>query len=72
MSKKDGIRWHCPNRDCNWTVVAIPDAGEIPAEPRCICGRTMQRGDAVPAFHYLDFLRDDTADEKEAGAANKE
>jgi len=68
MSNKDGIRWHCPDPDCNWTVVATSDAGESLREPRCVCGRTMQRGDAVPAFHYLDFLRDDTANGEEAEA----
>jgi hypothetical protein len=64
MSNRDG----CPNQDCNWTMVATPGTNESSTEPRCICGRTMQKGDAVPAFHYLDFLRDDTAEGREAGA----
>ncbi|HUN60704.1 MAG TPA: hypothetical protein VMU53_01885 [Candidatus Sulfotelmatobacter sp.] len=68
MSNGDGIRWHCPNRDCSWTMVATPGTDESATQPRCICGRTMQKGDAVPAFHYLDFLRDDTAEGEEAGA----
>lgn len=68
MSNKDGIRWHCPDQSCNWTVVATLDTDDNLTGPRCICGRIMKRGDAVPAFHYLDFLRDDTADGKDAGA----
>ena len=58
-----GVRWQCPDRDCNWsfvgTAVAQHDAG-----PRCVCGRTMRRGDSVPAFQYLDFLREDPAEEE--------
>jgi hypothetical protein len=68
MSNRDAIRWHCPDRDCQWTVVAIPDAQQDLQEPRCICGRTMQRADVIPAFHYLDFLREEEVDRNDTGA----
>lgn len=57
MSGSDGVRWHCPNPDCNWSLVTTQPVHND-SSPRCVCGRTMQRGDAIPAFHYLDFLRD--------------
>lgn len=68
MANRDGVRWHCPDPRCNWTVVATPALAGSTAEPHCICRTTMHRGDALPTFHYLDFLRAETADEKEAGA----
>jgi hypothetical protein len=45
MSGGDGVRWHCSNRDCNWSFVATtaPSANAEEA-PHCVCGRTMRRG----------------------------
>jgi hypothetical protein len=58
MGASASIRWYCPNRDCNWSfVAAIPVSEE--RGPQCVCGWTMKRGEIVPAFHYLDFLRED-------------
>ena len=57
--ESNGIRWYCPNRDCNWSfVAAIPVSEE--QGPRCVCGWTMRRGETVPAFHYLAFLREES------------
>ncbi len=55
MSESGSVHWYCPNRDCNWSFVGT-DASE--AEPLCVCGRRMKRGAVIPAFQYLDFLRD--------------
>ena len=57
--QSNGIRWYCPNRDCNWSLVATVPVSEEQG-PRCVCGWTMRRGEAVPAFHYLDFLREES------------
>jgi hypothetical protein len=53
----DGVRWYCPNQDCNWSFVAMA-ASASGLEPQCVCGTSMKREDAVPVFHYLDFLRE--------------
>jgi hypothetical protein len=56
MLKKDGMRWHCPNRDCDWSVLAqVPATGD--AAPRCVCGTEMKRVEVVRVSTYLDFLR---------------
>lgn len=65
MPASKRIRWHCPNRDCNWTQVAA--AQEEAVEPECACGRRMKREELVPVFQYLDFLTEDAADGKEVG-----
>jgi len=67
MSGGDAVRWYCTNRDCNWSFVGTT-AIEGQAPPRCVCGRTMRRGDVIPALHYLDFLREDVSQEKVLGA----
>jgi len=67
MSGNSGIRWYCSNRDCNWSFVGTT-SGENAEAPQCVCGQTMRRGEAVPAFHYLDFLRDGLASEERLGA----
>jgi hypothetical protein len=59
MEASDSIRWYCPNRDCNWSFVTATPVSEERG-PRCVCGWTMKRGQIVPAFHYLDFLREDS------------
>ena len=66
MASGDGVRWHCPNRECNWSMVATM-TGESEVAPWCICGSQMQKAEIVPAFRYLDFLREDTVLEKETG-----
>jgi hypothetical protein len=65
MANGAGARWHCPNRDCNWSVVAL--AGEEEAAPRCVCGNKMKMGGVVPAFRYLDFLKGEAGITEEAG-----
>lgn len=67
MSDSNGIRWHCPNRDCDWSFVATTSI-EGEAVRRCVCGRTMEKVDAVPAFQYLDFLREGLAGDGAIGA----
>lgn len=62
-------RWYCQSRDCNWSFVA--QASEAGAVPHCVCGIKMKKGDTVPAFHYLDFLREETAND-EASPSEKE
>jgi hypothetical protein len=59
----NGIRWYCPNRDCSWSFVATIPVSEEQG-PRCVCGWTMKRGGSVPAFHHLDFLREDSTIEE--------
>ena len=66
MSSRDGVHWHCSNRDCNWSFVATMP-GEEEEAPRCVCGSVMEKGETVPAFQYLDFLREETMVEEEAG-----
>jgi len=66
MSVGKGIHWHCPNRDCNWSIAATGPA-EGGAPPRCVCGSVMRRTEVAPVFRYLDFLREETAKEEEAG-----
>jgi hypothetical protein len=64
--RSEEVHWRCPNRDCDWSFVeAAP--GESAAAPECVCGRAMKRGDAVPAFHYLDFLREDSSSKEVIG-----
>jgi hypothetical protein len=65
MSANDGVRWYCPNQDCNWSFVATALTND--AAPHCICGRQMKRDDTIPAFHYLDFLREGVAGDEELG-----
>jgi hypothetical protein len=65
MLKRDGMRWRCPNRDCDWSVVApTPVAGE--SAPRCVCGAEMKKVEIVRVFTYLDFLRGEGPVEEEA------
>jgi uncharacterized protein (DUF433 family) len=40
--------------------VATP-AGET--EPQCIGGRAMKRGELIPVFQYLDFLREQATED---------
>jgi len=68
MTASDGVRWYCPNRDCNWSFVGTTGTD---VAPHCVCGKQMRRGDAVPAFHYLDFLRESSV-ENEALEVEKE
>lgn len=56
MSNGNGVHWHCPNRDCNWSLVATM-AEEEGAVPRCVCGSSMKKVELMPVFQYLDFLR---------------
>jgi hypothetical protein len=70
MAGSDSIRWYCPNRDCNWSFVAKVPVSEEQG-PRCICGWTMKRGETVPVFHYLDFLREDSTIEETLRAGKK-
>lgn len=65
MSATSGVRWYCPNRDCNWSFVAT--ITEDSGEPRCVCGSKMRRGDAVLVFHYLDFLGEDAGVDETLG-----
>lgn len=65
MSGSRGVRWHCPSRECNWSFVAT-ESGEN-EQPQCVCGKPMRRGDVVPVFSYLDFLRDGLSDEEALG-----
>lgn len=65
MSKEE-IRWHCPNRDCEWSLVTMTTE-KLDDTPQCVCGKTMKRGTAAQAFQYLDFLRDGTATEQAVG-----
>lgn len=62
MLSSEGVRWHCPNRDCNWSFVATA-VEKSETGPRCVCGSTMKKEGAVPALHYLDFLREGLGDE---------
>ncbi len=64
MLKKDGMRWRCPNRDCDWSVVAqAPVPGD--GAPKCHCGAEMKRVEVVRVFTYLDFLRGTEPGEEE-------
>jgi hypothetical protein len=63
MSGRNGIRWYCSSRDCNWSFVGTV-SGENAEAPRCVCGRPMKCGETIPAFHYLDFLREDVQKEE--------
>lgn len=66
MPRRGGVHWHCPNRECNWSFVAgMPGDGE--AAPRCVCGNLMREGEMVPAFRYLDFLREELNSEEKVG-----
>lgn len=66
MPRTGGVRWHCPNRDCNWPFAAgLPGAGE--ASPRCVCGSLMREQDVVPVFRYLDFLHEGRISEEKVG-----
>jgi hypothetical protein len=57
------MRWHCPNRDCNWSMVATTtEDGEA---PRCICGSPMEKIEPVPVLTYLDFLRGETSSDED-------
>jgi hypothetical protein len=56
MLKRDGMRWRCPNRDCDWSMVNQAAEPGSPA-PRCVCGTEMKRVEVVRVFTYLDFLR---------------
>ena len=62
MSNTERARWRCPNRDCNWFMVATM-VEELEA-PRCVCGAVMQKAEPVPVFGYLDFLRGEVAIEE--------
>jgi hypothetical protein len=66
MSNNERARWSCPNRDCNWSMVAtVAEGGEA---PRCVCGVRMHRVEAIPVFSYLDFLHDEVAVTEELGS----
>jgi len=65
MAKEESARWHCPNRDCNWFMVAAA-AEEGDVAPKCICGTEMKKSVTVQALSYLEFLRDQTANADEA------
>ena len=64
MLKRDGMRWRCPNRDCDWSVVAHAPKPDDPA-PRCICGTVMKKVEVVRVFTYLDCLRGEGPVEEE-------
>lgn len=66
MTNQDGVRWRCPNRDCDWCMVATMPIG-AETTPRCVCGSVMEKAESVPAFRYLDFLRFDREIEVETG-----
>jgi hypothetical protein len=69
MNGSNGVRWLCPNRDCNtWFVQPVKKQND--AIPR-ICGSTMRREDGLSVLRYLDFLRDGTASSQEV-VADKE
>jgi len=55
MSESNGVYWYCPNRDCNWSFVATHVSEPAPL---CLCGQRMKRGEVIPVFQYLDFLRE--------------
>jgi len=65
MSNNESARWRCPNRDCDWSMVATMAEGV--EAPRCVCGVVMQKAEAVLVFNYLDFLHEDAAINKELG-----
>jgi len=56
MPTPSGIRWFCPSRDCNWSIVSTVNSASGSA-PRCICGQPMKQVDVVPVMSYLEFLR---------------
>ena len=58
MPNTSGIRWLCPSRDCQWSMVTTVTT-EDGSAPRCVCGHTMQQVEMVPAMSYLEFLRGD-------------
>jgi hypothetical protein len=66
MSNGDGVHWQCPNRDCNWSMVAA-NAGEGGEVPRCACGSKMKKSEAMPVYRYLDFLRARAENKEEVG-----
>lgn len=57
MNDSSRLRWSCPNPACNWSRVAIV---ALPGEtvPRCVCGERLRKSEPLPAFTYLDFLRE--------------
>lgn len=66
MSGGNVVRWQCPNRECEWSLVATVMADEKDA-PRCLCGSQMKKKTGTQGFRYLDFLREGMATEEEAG-----
>ena len=56
MPNTSGIRWLCPSRDCQWSMVSTVTSEEVRA-PRCVCGEIMRQVEFVPAMSYLEFLR---------------
>jgi len=70
MSRDDGARWCCPNRDCKWSMVATIALPGEPA-PRCVCGDVMQKVETIPATptaSYLEFLRGESVGQDTPGA----
>jgi hypothetical protein len=59
MPMKPGERWHCVNASCHCEILVESDSSASVNGPRCVCGATMKRNYAPPAFKYLDFLRVD-------------
>jgi len=57
MSNTSGIRWLCPSRDCQWSMVSTITADR--RAPRCVCGQLMEQVELVPMMSYLEFLRGD-------------
>lgn len=58
MPTSTRIRWFCPSRDCNWSMVSTIRS-EDGSAPRCVCGQLMKEADVVPVMSYLEFLRGD-------------
>lgn len=54
--------WHCLNRGCERTLPATESDcdGEIRL---CVCGSPMKRQTPPAVFSYLDFLREEPADD---------
>ena len=67
MPEEESARWCCPNRDCNWFMVA-KKTKPAAAAPKCVCGHTMRMVEMLPALSYLDFLHGDVPVMKKAGA----
>jgi hypothetical protein len=70
MSGRDGVHWHCPNLNCNWSFVATIDCNEKTA-PQWVCGSVRKKGEEVPAFQSPDFLRKESAIKEETGVAKE-